>query len=87
MTAAVEHVAERPSWDCRVCRMPWPCPTARKDLLDEFRDFPSTLIIQLSGQMAEAAEDLMSHGDGSSLNLHDRFVAWARPPCNTGFES
>jgi hypothetical protein len=78
VTAPLEHVADRPAWNCRVCREPWPCTQAKDDLLEEFRDFPSTLIIQLSGQMAEAADDLLAH-DASTLNLHDRFVAWARP--------
>jgi hypothetical protein len=62
--------------------MPWPCATAKEDLLREFRDFPSALIIQLSGHMAEAAEDLLDNDDGLLLDLHARFVVWAQPPCS-----
>ncbi|MCA2215172.1 flavin reductase [Wangella sp. NEAU-J3] len=71
----MEHLPDRPAWDCRVCRMPWPCADARRDLLAEFLDLPSSLIIHLSGRMAEAAED-----DVAQDCLHDRFLSWARPP-------
>jgi hypothetical protein len=70
----VEHVAERPSWNCRACSAPWPCPTAKGDLLAEFQDFPSTLVIHLCGLMGEAAHDL-----GTESGLRARFLEWVSP--------
>ena len=34
-TADGEHVAKRPSWDCRLCAKPWPCDPAREALAIE----------------------------------------------------
>jgi hypothetical protein len=69
-----EHIADRPSWNCRVCTMPWPCRTARAELSVEFREFPSMLIIHLYGLMGEAADDLQTM-DG----LPARFLGWVSP--------
>jgi hypothetical protein len=74
MTAPVEHVAERPSWTCRACTAPWPCPTARSELQAEFQDFPSTMVIHLHGLMGEAAHDL-----GTGTDLRVRFLDWVSP--------
>jgi hypothetical protein len=74
MTPGVEHIAARPSWNCRNCAMPWPCQTAKKDLVTEFRDFPSMLVINLYGLMGEAAGDLQT-----SAGLQARFLGWVSP--------
>ena len=75
-TARTEHLHERPAWDCRVCKQPWPCANARNTLLDEFRSFPSVLAIYLSTQMYEAIHDLPADTDSGPV-LYQRFLSWA----------
>ena len=71
----VEHTYERPHWGCRECGLPWPCPTAVKDLSTEYRVFPSLLAVYVGQLMYTALEDMWS--DGASLpDLHLRFLAW-----------
>jgi hypothetical protein len=77
--ASTEHIAQRPSWDCRACTQPWPCANAKTDLLAEFQDFPSVLMIYMSAQMCEALNDLTAHGALAPPDLYDRFITWARP--------
>ena len=72
------HLNDRPSWNCRVCGRPWPCPRARADLLTEFRVFPSVLMIYLSAQMYDALSDLISQGHPAPTDLYERFVSWAK---------
>ena len=74
----VEHLHDRPAWDCRVCRNPWPCANAKADLLEEFRSFPSVLTIYLSAQMYDALGDLTSHGEPPPPDLYERFLSWVR---------
>jgi hypothetical protein len=78
MVKRVEHLRDRPGWDCRSCRQPWPCATAKANLLIEFRQFPSVLTIYLSAQMYEALGDMTSAGKPAPSNLYDRFLSWAR---------
>ncbi|MEU8241680.1 hypothetical protein AB0C07_25810 [Actinoplanes missouriensis] len=72
-----DHMHERPQWDCRACGLPWPCPTARAGLLEEYRGFPSLLKVYLSTQMYDALDDMIADG-GAPPDLYDRFLAWAR---------
>ena len=74
----VEHLHDRPAWDCRVCNQPWPCANARTNLLTEFRGFPSVLAVYLSGQMYDALDDLTSHGQTTPADLYERFLSWVR---------
>ncbi|ATO86552.1 hypothetical protein ACWT_7137 [Actinoplanes sp. SE50] len=78
MTTAqdIDHVSERPEWNCRACGRPWPCSTARGTLLHEYRAFPSLLRIYLSAQMYDALEDMIIDG-APPLNLYQRFLGWA----------
>ncbi len=70
----VEHVADRPSWDCRVCDKPWPCDPAREQLVKEYDDlialriFLWTCLEQAVGQMPASPAG----------ELFERFLAWAR---------
>ncbi len=73
-----EHLNNRPEWDCRSCGHPWPCVNAKSGLLAEFRKFPSVLMIYLSGQMDDALHDLTAHGEPIPIDLHERFMSWAR---------
>ncbi|MBO3741703.1 hypothetical protein [Actinoplanes flavus] len=77
-TETAEHVPVRPSWDCRVCPEPWPCASARATLLDEYRAFPSVLLIYLTSQMWDAIDDALAQGQPELRNFHERFISWAR---------
>ncbi|BBH64347.1 hypothetical protein ACTI_10320 [Actinoplanes sp. OR16] len=73
--AYVEHTYERPHWGCRVCGLPWPCATARKDLSTEYRVYPSLLSVYTGHLMYEALGDMWT--DNVTLpDLHERFLAW-----------
>ena len=73
-----EHLYRRPGWECRVCQQPWPCATAKADLLEEFRTLPSVLTIYMSAQMYDALIDLTSHGQQAPPDLYERFLGWTR---------
>jgi hypothetical protein len=73
-----EHLNQRPEWDCRVCRRPWPCASAKAKLRTEFDTFPSVLTVYLAGQMYDAMDDLRSHGEAAPADMYERFVSWAR---------
>ena len=75
-----EHLAVRPSWVCRCCRLSWPCPSARRDLAREFRDFPSVRAIYLGALLFEAARDL---GEVPP-DLYRRFLLWTRDELSSG---
>jgi hypothetical protein len=73
-----EHLAERPSWNCRTCGLPWPCANAKRELLEEFHGFPSVLGIYMSAQMFDASVDLTTPEADPPTDLYDRFVSWTR---------
>ena len=75
---SVEHLHDRPDWDCRICKQPWPCANAKIDLLTEFRGFPSVLAVYLFSQMYDALGDLTSHGESPPTDLYERFISWVR---------
>lgn len=73
------HLPMRPLWMCRACGQPWPCGPARLSLLAEFKGERTALILYLSGQLAEARDQLAQLGGvGSPADLTDRFISWAR---------
>ncbi|MFG1602427.1 hypothetical protein [Actinoplanes sp. NPDC049265] len=75
----IEHLWIRPSWDCRTCQQPWPCPTAREAMLDEFQQFPSVLIVYMHSQMTAAFLDMTASGQSPPADLFERFLYWATP--------
>jgi hypothetical protein len=78
----IEHLWIRPTWGCRTCEHPWPCPAAKEAMLEEFRCFPSVLSVYMFGQLTDALDDLTSRGEGPPSDLFERFVAWATPRTN-----
>ncbi|WP_433792698.1 hypothetical protein [Actinoplanes sp. CA-252034] len=71
-----EHMAMRPSWDCRVCGAPWPCASAKVALSEEYRSFPSLLTLFLMSTYQEAREHLGYLGQPA--DLFERIVGWAQ---------
>ncbi len=73
------HTPLRPTWACRACGQPWPCPQARLLLKVEYESALPALSIYLSGLMFEAMRDLFHlnpHDGPSPQEMFDRFVAW-----------
>ncbi|GGN68952.1 hypothetical protein GCM10010112_33930 [Actinoplanes lobatus] len=75
---ATEHVPARPSWDCRACGAPWPCAPVKVTLLDEYREFPSVLMLYLATQFHAAVEDHLATTGAIPTDLYARFLAWPR---------
>lgn len=65
-----EHVADQ-RWDCRVCQLPWPCPTAQEQLVGELS--PTRLAAHMYGQLELAAGALPDVPVGV---MFDRFIRW-----------
>ncbi len=75
---ASEHLHGTPSWNCRVCEQPWPCPKARADLTEEFRHFPSVLTVYMAAHMQEALSSMAAEKGPAPQDLYKRFLAWIR---------
>jgi hypothetical protein len=71
----IEHIPDRPSWDCRVCGKPWPCDPSREALRIEYLRFPTVLRMYLAQQMTAAIVELHHVQPGE---FHERFLAWSR---------
>lgn len=67
----MEHIEERPSWDCRACGKPWPCDPAREELAATLA--PTRLRTQMWTRLEVAAQDL-SHDPAAEL--FERFLHW-----------
>jgi hypothetical protein len=67
----VEHVEERPSWDCGACGKPWPCDPAREELAAALS--PVTLRTDMWMRLEVAVQDLPP---GPPSELFDRFLRW-----------
>lgn len=74
-----EHVAARPSWDCRACGQPWPCANAKIHLAEEYALFPTNLIVYLSTAFDEAGGDLADADGHFPVDLYERFLGWVTP--------
>jgi hypothetical protein len=70
----MEHLAARPSWDCRACGKPWPCDPAREELAATLS--PIQLALYAAAHLSEAAPDMPT---APPAELYDRFMAWTRP--------
>jgi hypothetical protein len=79
-----EHLARRPSWDCRVCEQPWPCAVAKVDLAEQFARWSAELRLYLSESMYEAIEDMRAGTGGSPARLSERFLDWMDPLVRAG---
>ena len=66
-----EHLADRPSWDCRRCGRPWPCDPARESLKGEMNRVE--LAIYMWAHLDDACGDLPK---GPPSELFHRFIKW-----------
>jgi hypothetical protein len=66
-----ERVCERPSWQCRACDEPWPCPPARASLAREADRVMLTMYMW--GHLDRAMTELPP---GPPAELFDRFLRW-----------
>jgi hypothetical protein len=71
----MEHIAERPSWHCRVCGKPWPCDPARARMAAEMDR--TQLAIYMWGNLEEATGHLPNM---PAAEAFDRFLAWTQRP-------
>jgi hypothetical protein len=69
----IDHIAERPSWDCVACGKPWPCDPARKALTAEMNRVQ--LAMYLWGNLEEAVGDVPGM---PVAEAYERFIAWTR---------
>ena len=69
----MEHIADRPSWDCRACGKPWPCDPAKAKLAAELG--PTALAVYAWEHAEEAAPQLPGM---PVAEFFDRFLTWAR---------
>ena len=73
ITTEIEHCFERPSWLCRSCGSPWPCP-ATKDYLRATMDRLER-VIYMDLHLPDLLDD---QPDLSVEAAFDRLVWWAR---------
>jgi hypothetical protein len=57
-----EHIAARPSWDCRLCLKPWPCDPVERSVL-------------MWVYLEVAAEEIRSM---PLSEIFARFISWTR---------
>lgn len=66
-----EHIADRPSWDCRTCGKEWPCDPARERLVSEMDRISLAIFMWLN------LEEAVGHlAPGPTSELFDRFISW-----------
>lgn len=67
----IEHIAARPSWDCRVCGDPWPCEPARKELVASHTR--TELAVQMWVYFDAAAREMPQ---ALAVDMLHRFLDW-----------
>lgn len=70
---ATEHLADRPSWDCRQCLKPWPCDPAREAFKATMTSVERAILMWT--YLENGAEELRGMPLGE---IFDRFIAWTR---------
>jgi hypothetical protein len=71
----LQHVAERPSWDCAACGKPWPCDPAREELA---RRTGGGTPLAIAG-WSYLEDFVRDQGPGPLAEVFDRFIGWTRP--------
>lgn len=79
MEAGLTHTPSRPDWSCCVCFNPWPCGTAREELVTAYADNDdgkvhwASLNIRLALHLADACREQPTVLAGV---LYHRFLGW-----------
>ncbi|RAO42202.1 flavin reductase [Micromonospora saelicesensis] len=73
------HLPTRPTWRCQACGIAWPCSAAKLNLLAEYREDRTALLICLATLRDEAVAHLNAEvPDGvASADMVERFTGWA----------
>ncbi len=71
----MEHIEERPSWDCGACGKPWPCDPAREELAATLT--PVAPRTQMWTRLEEAAQDMPTT---PAREPFERFIGWLADP-------
>lgn len=74
----MEHVPNRPAWDCAVCGKDWPCDPAREELATEHHDDIGVRLAMAAWDYFEAF--CFDRPNAPSADLFERFIAWTRQP-------
>ena len=69
----IEHMAERPSWDCLQCGKPWPCDAAREQMTGEMDSTQLRIFMWLTLEQAAAQLPGLPVSEA-----YDRFLAWTK---------
>lgn len=70
-----DHRPMRPSWMCRWCSQPWPCPVAQTQLLLAYEEAPVSLGLHMGSMMMAAMTEMP---DARCGDIHYRFCGWFR---------
>lgn len=70
------HRADRPSWDCVICNLPWPCAPAKVELAEEFLEDSTSGTIYLTMSMHCAIGDSFYRAGPEPAELWNRFLGW-----------
>lgn len=73
-----DHVPTRPSWDCLQCDQPWPCASAKVQLVEEYLGIPTSLGLYLAMALHDAIDDAVDCTGIKVGELFDRFLGWDR---------
>lgn len=68
-----DHPPLRPSWECAVDGLPWPCDRAREQLAAEMAG--TSLAMWMATTMVHVAREVPTIRPGE---LFERFLAWTR---------
>jgi hypothetical protein len=72
-TEVTDHIAHRPTWDCRQCRKPWPCDPAREAFMATMNRVERAVLMWV--YLEAAAEEIR---DMPLDEIFARFIRWTR---------
>jgi hypothetical protein len=69
------HAPIRPSWRCALCSDPWPCDSAKQQLITEFPGARAALGMLMASYFFDAVQDLPRWAE---TGVYQRFLGWLR---------
>ncbi len=75
-----EHLPERPSWNCRVDNMPWPCVVKREALLAEYEGLHTPLVMLFVSHLEMACRDHQDDDETSAGRMWQQLIGWIPRP-------